>query len=175
LPSSKAGVWLDCWACWVSWGALLGPGGRAFPVALHGLDPAATDGDHGRADHDGQDRIPQAGHDPGGDLQLVQGREGPEDQHRDPGPLGHDLPAGHTGQQVGQQISDGLGGRRRDHQEHDGHQHVGQVGDQALEQLAGHTTVNVDSKQHQMSSFELLRMRRAMRKGQARQIADGPQ
>jgi hypothetical protein len=54
------------------------------------LYPAAADGDHGRPDHDGKDRVPQAGHDPRGDLQLVQGREGPEDQHRDPGALGHD-------------------------------------------------------------------------------------
>src|SRR5215218_5262360 len=44
---------------------LLGPAGGSVPVALHGLDPAAADGDHGRADHDGQDRVPQAGHDPG--------------------------------------------------------------------------------------------------------------
>src|SRR5215218_8633694 len=43
----------------------LGPAGGSVPVALHGLDPTAADGDHGRADHDGQDRVPQAGHDPG--------------------------------------------------------------------------------------------------------------
>src|SRR5215211_6388648 len=60
-------------------------------IALHGLDPAALDGDHGRADHDGQDGVPRAGHDPGGDLQLVQGGEGPEDQHRDASPLGPGL------------------------------------------------------------------------------------
>src|SRR5215213_5244200 len=83
---------------------LLGPAGGSAPVALHGLDPTTTDGDHGRADHDGQDRIPQAGHDPGGDLQLVQGGKGPKDQDRDAGPLGHDLPAGDAGEQVGQQI-----------------------------------------------------------------------
>src|SRR5215210_3092243 len=72
----------------------------------------------------------------GGDLQLVQGREGPKDQDRDPGPLGHDLPAGDAGEQVGAQVGDRLGDGRGDHDDDDGHQHVGQVGDQALEQVA---------------------------------------
>src|SRR5918992_2890687 len=56
---------------------LLGPAGRLVPVPLHGADAPATDGHDHRADHRSQDRVPQAGHDPRGDLQLVQGREGP--------------------------------------------------------------------------------------------------
>jgi hypothetical protein len=117
-------------------GALLGGGGGPLPVALHGLDPAATDRDDRRADHDGQDGVPQAGHDPRGDLQLVQGRERPEDQDRDAGPLGQDLAAGDAGEQVGAQVGDRLGDRGGDHDDDDGHQHVGQIGDQALEQVA---------------------------------------
>src|SRR5918993_6047896 len=69
-------------------GTLLGPTRRPLPIALHGPDAAATDGHDHRPNHGGQQRIPQAGHDPGGDLELVQGREGREHQDRDPGALG---------------------------------------------------------------------------------------
>src|ERR671914_285837 len=52
--------------------ALLGPAGGLVPVALHRADAAPTDGHDHRADNRSQDRVPQAGHDPGSDLELVQ-------------------------------------------------------------------------------------------------------
>src|SRR5215218_1003940 len=115
--------------------ALLGPAGRTLPVALHGPDATAADGHDHRADHGGQDRVPEAGHDPGGDLQLVQGGEGGEHQDRDPCPASDQLAALHGPEHVGQQVGDRPGDGGGDHDDQDGHEHVRQVGDQAAKQV----------------------------------------
>src|ERR671910_934039 len=113
----------------------LGPADGPLPVPLHGPDAAAADGHDDRADHGGEQRVPEAGDDPGGDLELVQGREDGEHQDGDAGPLGQHLPALNRRQQVGEQVGDGPGDGGRDHQDQDGHEDVGQVGDQATEQV----------------------------------------
>ena len=60
-------------------------GQRRLPPAPHGVDAAAADGDHSRANHDGQKGVEEAVDDGRGDLELAESGEATYAQNGDRG------------------------------------------------------------------------------------------